>query len=202
MQWRVMFFLFGLLLMGLGTSITVLSSFGTSFWNAISVGLQRNLGFTVGTWFSLIQVIAAIINAVLLRKRPDFFAALTVVLSGLSIDFWIEIVFKHISFADSPMDVQAAVFVCGLLLLGLSIGMIVVSNFSPLPVDKLAFVFHERFSWNLAYAQMAIAVFVVIIAFFLNGPVGLGTLISVFSMGYIIKFSHKKTSQLLHKLDS
>lgn len=66
---KYIFYGLGILILSLGISLTIQSGLGTSPFDALLVGLSKEVGLTVGSWEVLISVILLICNAILTRKN-------------------------------------------------------------------------------------------------------------------------------------
>ena len=51
---RIIFFIFGLILLSFGISLIIKSEFGTSAWDAVSVGLFKHFNLSVGIWMNIV----------------------------------------------------------------------------------------------------------------------------------------------------
>ncbi len=197
---RITFFLLGITILTFGTALTVIASFGTSFWSALFVGLEQKFGLTFGTWYILIQVVVAIINAFLLKKAPEVLSIITIVIEGLLSDIWLEIIFNNITFINYPPYIQISIFIMGLVLVGFGVAVYVIPDYPQVPMDKIVFALSERCKFSISKSQFIIALIVSAFAFILGGPIGIGTLIAIIIFGKIVENSYEIMFKFYNKI--
>src|SRR5690625_4513382 len=83
------FYIIGLIILTLGIALTILSLLGTSPYDSLLVGLNRTFGFTVGTWEIVVGVSMFIFNTIAEKRRPEYFALITSIITGIGIDTWL-----------------------------------------------------------------------------------------------------------------
>jgi uncharacterized protein len=91
--YRFLFFIIGLFIMTFGVCLTIKADLGAGAWDALNVALTEKIGFTIGTWVMVAGAVLIIVNAFLLKKRPDILAVITFVFIGSLIDFWMKTTF-------------------------------------------------------------------------------------------------------------
>ena len=65
---RIIFFIFGLILLSFGISLIIKSEFGTGAWDAVSVGLFNKFNLSIGIWMNIVAVILVISSGIMLKK--------------------------------------------------------------------------------------------------------------------------------------
>ncbi len=193
---RFSFYFFGLMILGLGVSLTIKADVGTGAWDALNVGLSNLTGLTVGTWVILVGLILIFINAMIIKGRPNLLSMLTPILVGFTIDFWILIGLNELSF-DSLLS-QYFIFVVGIVLIAIGVSFYLQADFAPNPVDQFMLALHERFGFSLMVSKTIGEVLALVFAFMLNGPIGLGTIIITLTIGPIIQLFYQPV-QVLYK---
>ncbi|RXJ00334.1 membrane protein [Anaerobacillus alkaliphilus] len=182
---RMVSFLAGLILLSLGISFTILSQLGAGAWDALAVGLSNLTGLTVGTWVILTGVILIFVNAVLLKKKPDFIAMVTVLIIGYFIDFWLLIIFPN--FVVDALLMQIIVLLSGVILMGFGISTYLQGKFAVVPIDRLMMAIQFRTKVSLGVAKTIGEVTALVLAFLVGGPVGVGTIVVTLSIGPMIQ---------------
>lgn len=197
---RSIVYIIGIWIDLLGIALIIQSSFGTGFWSALFVAFERNLGLTVGIWYGFIQFVFLFINLKLSKRRLEYESIVTIILESLALDFWLEVVLREMSLAQDPLFIQFAVFSSGVIITGLGIAIYTMPGFPLAPVDRIIFILSRKFQWSVRVSQTFIAAMITTLAFFLGGPVGLGTLIMTLSLGYFIQAWYKPIEALYKKL--
>ncbi len=178
-------FILGLFILSLGISFTILSRLGAGAWDALNVGLSNLVGFTVGTWVIIIGIILIFINAVLLKKKPEYISIVTVIIIGYFIDFWLLIAFPN--FYPATFLWQLIVLLMGVILMGIGISTYLQAKFAIIPIDRLMMALQFRLKVSLMVGKTIAEVSALIFAFIFGGPIGIGTVIVTFSIGPMIQ---------------
>jgi uncharacterized protein len=182
---RALSFLVGLGILSLGISFTILCDLGAGAWDALNVGLSNLIGFTVGTWVILIGVVLIFINALLLKKRPEFISIVTVLIIGYFIDFWLLFVFPDLKL--ETMLVRFIILIIGVLLMGVGIATYLQAKFAIIPIDRFMMAIQLRLKVSLGVAKTIAEVTALVFAFIVGGPIGIGTILVTVSIGPMIQ---------------
>ncbi len=192
---RVICYIFGLMIMSLGVTLTIKANVGVGAWDALNVGLSK-YAFTVGSWVIIIGVILIVINAVLMKRKPDLYAFFTIVIVGLYVDGWL-FVFK--SFQMDSLVFQVSLFLLGMCVLALGVTIYLQAKFAPNPVDNLMIALHTRFHMKLGLAKTVGEVIAFIFALLVKGPIGFGTIVITIFIGPIVQFFYPKVEGIIYK---
>ncbi|MBB4825019.1 putative membrane protein YczE [Sporosarcina luteola] len=186
---KYIFYVIGILLLTLGIAFTIQSDLGTSPFDAVLVGLSINVGFTVGSWEVILAVLMIGCNSLLNREIPEVLGLITAVITGVGIDFWLFVLGDLITL-DSAQS-QAVCFGIGMLLIGIGTATYLHTNFAPIPVDRLTLILKEITGTNLFVSRTLIYLVFLIIAILLDGPIGIGTVVTVCLAGLMLNlFMH------------
>lgn len=194
---RIISFFLGLFILSFGISCTVISGLGAGAWDALAVGLAILSGLTPGTWVILIGVILIVVNALLLKKRPEYIAIVTVLILGYFIDFWLLIVFPNVAFTS--LTIQFLTLIGGSIIMGLGIATYLQGKFAVIPIDRFMLAIQTRLKLKLMYAKTTAEVIALIFASFVGGPIGLGTIIVTFSIGPLIQLFFPRIEKIVER---
>ena len=183
---RFLFFLLGILILTLGIALTIQSKLGTSPFDALLVGLYRTFGLSIGSWEIVVGLSMVLLNALAQWRRPEYWALLTSLITGICIDFWL-IVGGGWVHPDTIIP-QSICLILGLIFSSLGIAIYLQAEFAPNPIDRSMLVVQDLTGLNVAISRMLINVVLVILAFAFNGPIGVGTIITALFSGVIIKW--------------
>jgi len=175
--------------MGFGVTLTIKADLGAGAWDALNVGLSNVIGLTVGSWVIIIGVILIFINALIVRGKPKFLAVVTILLIGFSVDFWLIVVMSNVHL--STLLLQVISLIAGIILISIGVAMYLQTKFPANPIDQLMISLHERFHLNFMIAKTIGEVTALILAFILQGPIGVGTIIITFLIGPMIQWINK-----------
>ncbi|MED4788686.1 YitT family protein [Bacillus atrophaeus] len=192
------FYVLGILILTLGISFTIQSGLGTSPFDAVVVGLSKNVGLTVGSWEIIIAFILICCNSFLKRQRPEILGLLTAFITGIGIDMWLFLL--HNLLTPDLWYSKVICFGIGLVVIGLGTATYLHTNFAPIPVDRLTLIIKELTRTNIFFSRTFIYLLFLIVAIILNGPIGVGTLLTVCLGGLILNSFMPFTEKILDRL--
>lgn len=196
--YRTLFYIIGLTILSFGVSMTVKGGLGTGAWDALNVGLSKTVGLTPGSWVVIVGIIMIFMNAALVRRRPDVAAIITLLITGVLIDFWLLRVFGDMEVTGYTK--QFGVFVLGMVALSFGLAVYLQPKFPLIPIDNFMMALRERFNLNLMAAKTLGEVIALSAAFIFKGPIGIGTLIVTFAIGPLIQLFYPYCEKLYNKL--
>lgn len=185
----------GILLLTLGIALTIQSNLGASPFDALLVGLSLNVGLSIGSWEMILASVLICVNALLSKQRPEVLGLLTAFITGLGIDVWL---FLLESWA--PFEVWYSKLCCfgiGLIIIGVGTSAYLHTNFAPIPIDRLTLIIQKLVKTNLFLSRTFIYLTFLLAAMLLNGPIGVGTLLTVFLGGVLLNFFMPITKRAL-----
>lgn len=185
---RTLKLIWGLFLFALGVVLTIQANIGLAPWDAFSVGVSNITGITYGNVVILTGV-GILIFIVLLKEKIGLGTILNTVLIGAMSDILLSL--KIIPVMDN--------FFFGLIML--LVGQIVISFGSYFyigqglgsgPRDSLMIALSKRLpNVSIGVIRGGIEGSALIIGWLLGAKVGIGTIISVFGIGFIIQYTFK-----------
>lgn len=189
---RLSVYLIGLIIKSLGLSLIICSDLGTGAWEGLYVGLSHWSEYSVGRCLFVVGCFLVIFNAWLLKKIPNFYSFITIFILGYLIDFWLTV------FQMIVIDGNAGIIVfwLGMLIASFGVSTYLKANFAPTPVDQLMLSISERFQLSMMTSKTIGEVVALSFALYLQGPVGLGTIIVTFLFGPLVEYFHKKNDLL------
>lgn len=183
---KLLFFISGIMIFTLGIVLTLQSELGVSPFDALLVGLHRTVGLTIGSWEIILGALMLLLNAMAVKRRPEYLGLLTAVVIGGCIDFWVIVLDGWVQ--PETLPGQMTCFIVGMAVNGFGIAAYLQANFAPVPFDRSMLVITELTRLSLVYSRAIIMIILVILAFLFNGPIGVGTLLITFLSGVIINF--------------
>lgn len=195
---KYVFYVLGILTFTLGISFTIQSDLGTSPFDALLVGLSVNVGLTVGSWEIIIALILIGCNSFLKRQRPEILGLLTAFITGIGIDMWLLLLDNWIT--PELWYSKVVCFGIGLVVIGLGTATYLHTNFAPIPVDRLTLIIQELTRTNIFFSRTFIYLAFLIMAMILDGPIGVGTLLTVCLGGLILNYFMPHTEKVLDRI--
>jgi len=195
---KYVFYVVGILILTLGISLTIQSKLGTSPFDALLVGLSKNVGLTVGSWEIILALLLIGSNSLLARQRPEILGLVTAFITGIGIDMWLFLLHDIVS--PDLWFSQAVCFTIGLVVVGLGTATYLQTNFAPIPVDRLTLIIKELTRKTVFFSRTLIYILFLMLAIIFNGPIGVGTLLTVCLGGYILHFFMPITGRILDNI--
>ena len=193
--WRCIFFISGIIVLSLGIALTIKGQkLGVGSWDVLHIGLQKNLGLTVGMWSIILGLIILAIDTVFTKRLPKIGTYLDMFLSGIFID-----IFLYVLPDANGWIEQTIAFMLGIILLGVGCGMYMVANLGVGPRDTLMLLFVHRLGWTVTRARTTMEVSVAVVGVILGGPFGVGTLLMAFGLGPIVQWALKWNEKLFYR---
>ncbi|WP_299091551.1 YitT family protein [uncultured Metabacillus sp.] len=194
---KYVFYVLGILILTLGISFTIQSDLGTSPFDALLVGLSLNVGLTVGSWEIIIALLLICCNSLLIRQKPEVLGLLTAFITGIGIDMWLFLL--HFFITPELWYSKVVCFGIGLVFIGVGTATYLQTNFAPIPVDRLTLIIKELTRTNIFFSRTFIYLIFLIMALILNGPIGVGTLLTVCLGGLILNYFMPITEKVLDR---
>ncbi|MER3116553.1 YczE/YyaS/YitT family protein [Bacillus subtilis] len=181
---KYIFYGLGILILSLGISLTIQSGLGTSPFDALLVGLSKEIGLTVGSWEVLISVILLICNAILTRKKPILLGLITAFITGIGIDLWLFVV-KNTLYLNALLS-KLICFGIGLVLIGLGTAIYLQTKFASTPIDHLTLIIRDLSKRTILFSRTLVYALFLLLAIIFKGPIGIGTLLTVCLGGMLL----------------
>jgi uncharacterized protein len=182
---RLLFWIVGLIIISLGASLTIKANMGTGAWDALNVGLSRITGLTIGSFVIIIGIILMFINALLMQKRPEYFALFTIFIIGSLIDFWMLVGLAN--FEPKVFTIKLITLLLGLLIIGCGVAIYLQPNFPLNPIDNFMMGVSQRLGVSLVVSKTIGELLALVLALLVKGPIGYGTIIVTIAIGPFIQ---------------
>lgn len=185
---------FIVLALGINCMLTV-KDFGLSPWDSFFVALTQQFGMTIGFWMFALNLVF-LLGVYLVDKTYINWAT---VVNVFMISVFVDMMYFFLHDTLIPLP-DAPTFLVGALLIGTGIGMYVSASFGYAPQEGFMLALSERFQWSYRRAEIGVSVAVLICSYFMDGPIGYGTIFLTIAIGFIIQFSIERSNQLLQTL--
>lgn len=181
--------LFGLFLYSLGLTLSIQANVGLAPWDAFGMGVSNLTGISYGNISILTGILILIVVAGFLKEKIGMGTVLNTILIGVMVDLMQSI--KLIPFMTN--------FFIGTLMLLLSQVIISLATYFYIstgmgcgPRDTLMVALGKMFpKVPIGAIRGAIEGTVLLIGFMLGAKVGLGTVIAVFGISFILQYTFK-----------
>lgn len=196
---NITLFLIGILILTLGVALIIKADLGVGPWDSVNVGLSKILGLSVGGAGFIIAIIMTILAGIFRNGSYNVKTLMTAfVLSGCT-NFWLLVV-NYISFKENLAE-RIICFIIGIILLSLGLTLYLISKLSPNSLDDCMVAFKEKFNLSIVKAKVIMDAIGIAIAFFVSGPIGIGTIIITVFVGPLVGLFNGRLSNLIKILN-
>jgi uncharacterized protein len=184
----------GFLLYGLALALIIHADLGTGTWLVLEVALANILGIKIGT-MTVYMGFAVLILALALREQVGWGTLGNI----LSIGPWLNLCLDLIPAVKDNLPLQISMFLLGVLVQGIATAVYIGVDAGAGPRDSLMLAIHRTTGVSIRLARGSIEVIVVLLGWFLGGPLGWGTVVFALLIGHSVQWSFKLFKVRPHK---
>jgi len=177
----------GLFFFALGIVMTLYADLGMAPWSVLHVGLTKYTPLTFGQ-VSQVVGLAVLVLGWVLGFPPGFGTVMNMYFVGYFMDL---IMAWGLVPMPRSLPSQLALLMGGILVLGAASFMYLNPRLGAGPRDGLMMGLVQRLGRPVYQVRGAIEVTVLVLGYFLGGPVGVGTLITAFTTGYAVQLAFR-----------
>ncbi|MBQ2411947.1 MAG: hypothetical protein II313_00805 [Anaerotignum sp.] len=190
----------GLFIFSIGVYLTIQADIGLAPWDCLSMGVSGKVGYSYGIVHTVISIIILVID-ILLKEKIGYGTILDALLVGNYVDL-IDHIITLPQFHSIP--ISCIMVIIGLFIMGYGQYFYMDAAQGCGPRDSLLIALGKRFPKTpIGVVQTALVGIALLIGWLLGGPVGIGTVISVFGMGtalqIVCKILHFEPRDVVHK---
>lgn len=177
---------FGLFSFGVGVYLTIQANIGVAPWDTFYLGLSQTFGIKYGTISIMASFIIIIIDW-LMKERIGIGTLLDAVVVGKTVDLlnWLDIIPPQ-----NNIFAGIALMLVGLTIMGFSQYLYMKAALCCGPRDGLLVALGKRIHMvSIGTVSTGILLTVFILGWLLDGPIGIGTIISVALQGTIMQLA-------------
>jgi len=190
----------GLFIFSIGVYLTIQADIGLAPWDCLSMGISGRVGYSYGIVHTAISILILLID-VLLKEKIGYGTILDALLVGNYVDL-IDRIVTLPKFENLLINILLVVI--GLLIMGYGQVFYMDAAQGCGPRDSLLVALGKRFPRTpIGVVQTVMVGIALLIGWLLGGPVGIGTVISVFGLGtalqIVCKIMHFEPRDVIHK---
>ncbi|MBQ3031782.1 MAG: hypothetical protein IJD29_04730 [Anaerotignum sp.] len=191
---------FGLFIFSIGVYLTIQANIGLAPWDCLSMGVSARVGMSYGIVHTIISIIIVLID-VLLKEKIGY----GTILDALLVGNYVDLIDRIITLPDfNSLPISIVMVVVGLLIMGYGQVFYMDAAQGCGPRDSLLVALGKRFPLTpIGVVQTGMVGIALLIGWLLGGPVGIGTVISVFGLGtalqIVCKIMHFEPRDVVHK---
>ena len=177
----------GLFLYALGIVVTLKANIGYAPWEVFHAGLSGKIGLSFGLTSISVGFIIIVITA-LLGEKIGLGTISNMILIGLFID---ALLFINIIPVSKNLMIGIVMLVTGLFIVSIGTYFYIKSAFGAGPRDGLMIAFTRKTKIPVGICRGIIELSATLAGWILGGMAGIGTIISVISVGFCIQITFK-----------
>ena len=193
---RLIVLVTGINILGLGTAVCNFTGLGIDPINAFAVAVSDLMNVQLGMFLLVLQFLLGIGVFIFKRENIGVGTIVPMITFGYFLQFFNWLIPQFVSNSNS-LIVNSIIFIFGMLIIAFGMSMYMSCKVGMVPYDSVAFILSERIGKNPAVFRIAIDAIVAVIAFFLGGPINIGTVLLAVSIGPLIDFYRRK---VFHKM--
>lgn len=191
--------IFGLFLFALGIVMTMNANLGYAPWDVFHKGMSNIMGMSIGNASILLGLVICVVVA-LANEKLGLGTLLNMVLIGLFLD---RILLLEIIPRMEGYPKGFAMMVAGLFVISFGSYFYMGSGFGAGPRDSLMVVLERKTGLPVGVCRALIEASAVLFGWLMGGPVGLGTVLAAFGIGFCIQTTFSllkfKTTDIRHE---
>jgi uncharacterized membrane protein YczE len=178
---------FGLFLFAAGSVTNLYSGLGMSPWGVFHVGLMAPLGLTLGQVAQVVGLVV-LLGGWVLGFAPGFGTVMNMVFIG-----WFTDRIMEWNLVPKPTDVvgQYVLLLLSVVFVGAGSLFYMRVQLGAGPRDGLMVGLVRKMNMQVWLVRGGIEVSVLILGYFMGGPVGVGTIVTALSIGYAVQYAFK-----------
>ncbi|MDK2788774.1 MAG: uncharacterized protein PWP07_2019 [Epulopiscium sp.] len=180
---RLMKLLLGLFLYALGIVVSMKANLGFAPWEVFHYGLGKTIGLTIGTVSILVGLIICLC-AVWMGEKIGLGTILNMILIGVFMDLLLMLSFIP---EVNGLFMGIIMIITGLFIISFGSYFYIASGFGAGPRDSLMVALQRKTGLPVGLCRGFLEGTVVLIGWLLGGPVGLGTVLAAFGIGFCIQ---------------
>lgn len=185
-------------LMGFAVSVFSYSGMGVDPFTALNMGISAKLGVSFGLFQMCMNGLILVLVALTSKHLISLGTVVNMIGVGYVCEFFTSI-YDEILPEEIPFSAQLVFMALGVFLLSLSASLYFNCNMGVSPYDALGFVMEENIKLKYKWSRIITDLICTLIAVVLDGPIGIGTVVTAFCMGPVISFCDTRISQKVLK---
>ena len=195
---RTVIMFMSILLMGFAVSIFSYSGMGVDPFTALNMSISAKLGISFGLFQMCMNAVVLLVVAITSKHLINLGTIVNMVGVGYVCEFFTKI-YEEILPTEVSFPAKLICMALGVLLLSLSASLYFNCNLGVSPYDALGFVMEDNVKIKYKWSRVITDLICTGIAFALQGPIGIGTVVTAFFMGPVIAFCDTRISQKVLK---
>lgn len=185
--WRI---IIGLILFGLGVTMTIEAGLGVAPWDVFHHGLSLTTGITMGQASIIVGLLVVVLD-IILGQNIGWGTVLNMLLIGTTMDV---LMLNSLLPTFEGFIPNFIMLILGIFVQGYGCFLYISVGYGAGPRDGLMIALTKKTGKSVRFLKSSLEVVAVTIGFILGGHLGIGTLIMALFGGIIFQFAFKTVS--------
>ena len=190
---RTLYAFIGVAVLALGATFLREGNVGLDPFTSANIALGGVFGLSLGVYQLLVNLVILVAIFIFGRKYIGIGTVVNVVLAGFFIDLFTE-VFSGLGVTANSMVMQGVFLLVGIVLFTFGASFYMSADLGNAPYDAIAPTIVDHTGWQYRVIRVIQDVAFTMLAFFFQGPVGIGTFINAFCTGPLISLWNNRVS--------
>lgn len=168
-------------------------------WDVLNVAFHNMVGLTIGSWAIIISILLIIVSWILDKRYIKLGTFLNALFIGIFVDFFL---WTDILPTANYTWTDVIVIIFGIVFMGFGGGMYNAAGVGSGPRDGFMLSIAEKLHAPIRRVRIITESVILVIGFFLGGPVFLFTIVFTFIQSPIFQFSYIRLRKLIAYIES
>lgn len=183
---KIFFLILGLIHIGVGASLFVLSNVGSDPFNVFMQGISNHTILTIGMANSIVSFIWFVIIFFVSRKYIRLGTIFAVFILGPITDLAM-FIFSPIINNQLPLSIRIVIMLVGCNIIALGVAVVYNVNLGMVPNDIMSVMIAEKTKFQFHWVRVTYDVSIITIGYLMGGVFGIGTIICAILTGPLIQ---------------
>ena len=196
---RILMSCIGLIVLGIGVSFTIVSNLGVDPASTLELGMSKQLGISYGTSAAIYNVVILFFVFLIDRKYINISSILAIFLIGYTVEYILMII-QPLNLTNLNFITRIIFCIIGCFIVSIGVTIYIFSNLGVGATDCISEIISERTSFSYRFIRIVSDFILVFLGYLTGGIVGVGTLITAFTIGPFVQLSRKLLYPMLSKI--
>lgn len=189
----------GITLISFGAALSESMNMGLDPFTAINRGASSLLGFSLGNFQLGVNLVILAIVFFMKKSLIGWGTIYNMVLVGYQVEFFNNLFGNFFTVEEMSLVIRIIITIAAIAIFAFGVAIYMDTELGVSPYDAITPLITDRTGWSYTPVRVAQDLVIVAGAYFLEGPVGIATIITGFFAGPLISFFSEKVSQPIIK---
>lgn len=189
----------GITFISFGAALSESMNMGLDPFTAINRGASSLLGFSLGNFQLGVNLVILAIVFFMKKSLIGWGTIYNMVLVGYQVEFFNNLFGNFFTVEEMSLVIRIIITIAAIAIFAFGVAIYMDTELGVSPYDAITPLINDRTGWSYTPVRVAQDLVIVAGAYFLEGPVGIATIITGFFAGPLISFFSEKVSQPIIK---